>query len=262
MLFSYEDLLSPAPIKLTIGTIKKHTLRQIAKDITFEAFGIYKLFLKIKPEEYYTKFKDEKGKLIWQSFTAEQKENFTMYDALLYDDVLQKQYMAIFNFFFEETVFFTKEGFFLLNAEVENLEDMKPDDISGIINAENFIDVLIVLQQICAIYTEPKEEEQPKYKNKLAQKLMKRMKKAQEEKAKKDGNDKNLTFANIISSVSNRHFSINPINVWDMTVFQLVDSFKKLQNNEMYNINARGVSVWGDEKNTFNSELWYKNIYE
>jgi len=262
MLLSYEDLLSPVPIKLTIGTVKKHTLRQIAEEITFEAFNLYKLFLKITPQEYYSTFKSNDSKEMWEKLTAEEKKNATMFDVLFIDENIRNQYISILNFFFEETVIFSKEGFIFLSKDYEQTEEMKPEHLVGVVNADNFEGVMKILQQVCAIYSEPKEEEQPKYKNKLAQKLMKRMEKAQAEKSKREGNDKNMTFGNIISSVSNRSFSINPINVWDMTVFQLIDSFKKQQNNEMYNINARGVSVWGDEKNTFNSELWYKNIYE
>ena len=36
----------------------------------------------------------------------------------------------------------------------------------------------------------------------------------------------------------------------------------RLQVNKVYDIDARRVSVWGDEKKTFNIALWYKNEYD
>ena len=47
-----------------------------------------------------------------------------------------------------------------------------------------------------------------------------------------------------------------------MTVFQLYDSFNRLQQNKMYDIDSTRVSVWGDEKKTFDFGLWYKNNYD
>ena len=75
-------------------------------------------------------------------------------------------------------------------------------------------------------------------------------------KAKKS--DPNLSLPNIISAVSNTHPTINPLNVWNLTVFQLLDSFTRLQSNKIYDINATSVSVWGDEKKQFDFSLWYK----
>ena len=78
---------------------------------------------------------------------------------------------------------------------------------------------------------------------------------------KQDIKDKDkLTLPNIISAVSNKHPTISPITVWNMTLFQLYDSFNRLQINEIYQINKRKVSVWGDKENTFDISMWYKNI--
>lgn len=88
--------------------------------------------------------------------------------------------------------------------------------------------------------------------------MLKAKKKAQENKKA----DINLSIPNIISSVSNMHPSINYLNIWDLTIFQLLDAFNRLQANVMYNIDCTRVSVWGDEKKTFDVSLWYKNNYD
>ena len=56
------------------------------------------------------------------------------------------------------------------------------------------------------------------------------------------------------------HSSINYTNVWDMTVYQLWDTFARLRNNEIYASGRTSVSVWGDKENKFDYNLWFKNI--
>ena len=45
-------------------------------------------------------------------------------------------------------------------------------------------------------------------------------------------------------------------------MFQLLDAFNRMQMNSMYEIESTRVSVWGDEKKTFDASLWYKNNYD
>ena len=103
-----------------------------------------------------------------------------------------------------------------------------------------------------------------KFKNDIAKKLYEQMQKANKEKEKQKNkkNDINLSLPNIISSVSSKHPSINLINIWELTIFQLLDCFNRLQNNTMHEIDSTRVSVWGDEKKTFDPSLWYKNYYD
>ena len=102
MKLDYGTLLCPDPIQLSIGTIRQPTLREI-RNLSFEKFGAYELFLKISPEEYYTKFlkADEK----WDSFTLQEQVEMTMFDVILSDNSLRDTYLEIFSFFFEEDIF-------------------------------------------------------------------------------------------------------------------------------------------------------------
>ena len=90
------------------------------------------------------------------------------------------------------------------------------------------------------------------------EKMLKAKKKEQETKK----SDLNLTIPNIISSLANKHPSLNYVNIWDLTIFQLLDAFNRTQANSMYDIDSTRVSVWGDEKKTFDVSLWYKNNYD
>lgn len=259
MRFDYGTQLSPAPIKLSIGTLKKPKLIEIS-ELTFEKFSMFETFLKMTPELFYTKIKDVEGKAFWESLNEEQQESMTLYGLILCDESLQKIYLEIFNFFFVEPVIFKENMFILLRHEIENLSDLEVDDICGVIHEKIFFQVLELIQQICCIYEKEKSLDEMKFKNKTARKLYEKMLKAQKNERNKA--DANLSLPNIISAVSNSHPSVNPINIWDMTIYQLIDSFDRLQANKMYDIDQRRVSVWGDEKKTFDPTLWYKNNFD
>ena len=261
MKLEYGTILCPEPITLSIGTIRNPKLREIGK-ITFEKFGYYEDLLKLTPALYYTRIKGDDGAAYWNSLSDEEKEKIDLYDIIISDDKLIMMYTEIFNFFFIEPVIF-REGFFiLLKEDIEDEDAVVPDKIRGVIAKELLPQVLNLLQQICCINEEEEKEENLKFKNNLAKRLYEKMAKAKKESKNEKKKDINMTLPNIISSVSNRHLSINPINVWDMTIFQLLDSFNRTQINTMYDIDATRVSVWGDEKKTFDISLWYKNEYD
>lgn len=249
----YGTLLSATPILLSIGTIKNPTLKEIAT-LTFEKFGLYEGLLKMTPELIYTKFKDEEGIKYWESLNDAQKSEIELYDLIISDKNLIETYTNLFNFFFYERVIFFNDVFILLNKDILPEEEITEQHIKGVINKFSFNDVLNILQQICCMNNE--KTEQMKFKNKLAQKLYEKMNR----KDTKPKEDEKFSLPNIISAVSNYHPTISPITVWEMTLFQLYDSFNRLQINEIYQINRRKVSVWGDEKNSFDITMWYKNI--
>ena len=72
--------------------------------------------------------------------------------------------------------------------------------------------------------------------------------------------NKDLALGNIISVVANKHPSINILNIWELTIYQLWDTFNRLSNNNIYDISALSVAVWGDEKKQFNISDWFKRI--
>ncbi len=74
--------------------------------------------------------------------------------------------------------------------------------------------------------------------------------------------DLNYVLPNIISSVASIHPSLNFNNIWDLTIFQLYDSFYRIKSDKDYQIESTHVSVWGDEKNIFDSTLWHRNNYD
>lgn len=258
MQFDYGTQLSPHPILLSIGTLRKPTLSDIGA-LTFDKFNMFQAFLKMTPEQFYTKFK-EGGKEYWESLSDDQKSSLTMYYLVLNDEAVKNTYVEIFDFFFVESVVFQEGVFIILKSPIGDNIEISADNVRGVIHEKTFLQILGLIQEICCIYSKEKSIDEMKFKNKIARKLYEKMLKAQEQEKKKA--DINMSLPNVISAVSNKHPSINPINVWDMTIFQLLDAFNRLQVNSMYDIDCTRVSVWGDEKNTFDAALWYKNNFD
>lgn len=266
MRFDYGTQLSPSPIVLSIGTLIKPKLKDIAdttRGMSFDKFNYFEVLIKMNPESFYTKIKGDEGKAYWESLSEEEQDALTLYQVVINDEQLLKTFIEIFNFFFAERVIF-KEGYFvLLNMSAEKDDDItSQSDIRGVISENIFLQVLNAIQQICCIADKDEDIDDSQFKNELAKKLYYKMLKAAKKEREEKKTDINFTLPNIISSVSNKHPSINPIDVWELTIFQLLDSFNRVQVNSMFDIDSTRVSVWGDEKKTFDAALWYRNEYD
>ena len=246
MILDYATLLSPTPIKLRIGTIRKPTLREIA-EIGFDTLGLYEYFMKLTPSKYHTDIKKD------ELTSADE----TLFSLIVTDEGLREIYQKMFSFFIVEPVVWRGDMFVIFKQGTDTKAELNKDNISGVVFEDNIEELLEVFQQVCCIYEEEKPKEELKFKNKKAKELYERMQEAEAESKK--ATDKNFSTANIISAVSNRHPTINPISVWDLTQYQLIDAFNRLRTNEIYDIDAKRVSTWGDEKRTFDISLWYKN---
>lgn len=268
MKFTYGTMLSPSPIKLSIGTLRKPTLKEISDEIGFDMYDNFEAFSKLTPKLFYTELMDDKeeGKAIWESFTDKQRETISLFNVVCANEDLLRDYINLFNFFFEEQVIFF-EGIFVLidkNTDVSDLDNIPTESIKGVItNKDQFQFVIEAIQQVCCTYDDSvQQSEKLVYKNSLAKELYKRMQESEEKQKKQKTPDKNFTIPNLISAVSNNHPTISPINVWELTVFQLVDSFKRRQVNKQDEMRSLNVSVWGDSDNKYNPNVWYKNDYD
>ena len=260
MVLDQGTLLFPGPLKLSIGSIRKPKLSEIYY-LSFPKFEFYEVMLKATPETIYTEILGGQYKEYWENLDYNSKNKTTVYSIIENNDSIKDIYLEILDFFFVEKVIYYDRYFIIVNPNVSE-DSLSKEDIVGFINSDLFFTVIEILQQICCIYeknNEPKEE--LKFKNEFTRKMYEKLQKAKkEQKARKaKESSKDLSLPNIISAVSNMHPSINPINIWDMTIYQLCDSFNRLQVNKIYEINRTTVAVWGDEKKTFDSSLWYKN---
>lgn len=259
MKLDYGTQISPSPITLSIGTLRKPTLREIS-DISFDKFDFYRFLSKMTPKIFFTVLqKDNDGEQYWNVISDKRKKEMTMFEIISNDTELQNLYCDMLNFFFVEDVIFAN-GYFILTDQDSTDDDRIQDKLRGAISGTLFDEVMDVIQQICCVKKDEKDEaeEEPKFKNALAKRMYEKMKKPKHKKKQ----DENLTLPNLISALSSKHPSLNYTNIWDLTVFQLTDTFNRTLVNSMYEIDATRVSVWGDEKNTFEPMLWYKNEFD
>lgn len=268
MRIDYYTLLCPEPISLSIGTIRQPTLREIGK-LTFPRFGMYQVYLKLTPSDYYEIINKDNAEKYWDVLSDEEKKEITLYDVVVFEESLRDAFLEVFNFFFVERVIF-KDNFFLIlktddyDTPQEEIEISK-DNLKGVINPISFVEVVDIIQQVCCIKSDdPLDEPMPKFKNKKAKKLYERMLKAKDEQKTKQMKKDfiNLTLPNIISATAAKVSGLNILNIWDATLFQVYDQFEKIQNDDAHYINSVRVAVWGDEKKQFDPALWYKNNYE
>lgn len=262
MKLSYGTQISPFPIALSVGTLKKPKLKDIANPpMSFEKFYYYEFLISMTPEDFFTQAAMEEGKQFWDSLSKEDKESLTIFALIMENDSLMNSFLEIFNFFFVETVLYVDGAFILVNPNKDYREE-KPtkEDIVGVITSKNFSDILYIIQQVCCIA--PEEPEKPKFKNKAAERIYNKIHRAEKENKKNKKADINMTLPNLISKVSSKHSSLNYTNIWDITVFELLDSFGSMQNNVVFDIECTRVSVWGDEKKTFDIARWYKNNFD
>ena len=264
MKLSYGTQISPFPIPLSMGTLRKPKLRDIADPrgqlkMSFEKFYFYEFLITMTPEEFFTQVDFEVGKDFWDSLSDEEKQSITIYELINTNNTLARYFMEIFDFFFEEEVLFVDGVFVFANPQKDySVETPQRKDIVGVIDSNNFSEVLYLIQQVCCIA--PEEEEIPKFKNKIAERIYYQIKNA--EKAQKKKADRNMTLPNIVSKVSARHSSLNYTNIWDLTIFELLDNFATLRETAIYEIEQTRVAVWGDEKKTFDAARWYKNDFD
>ncbi len=239
MKLSYFDLISPCPIHVSgVGDIFSPTLRRIAQ-IGAETYNFYLSLL-----------------------LADEKTLFS-------DDAMTDFLKNALAFFFKEEIFYYSDErcFIVTNNAASVITDIEAlsggrklsdTDIVGVITGDNFSQICDLILQLNNI--KRRDEDISKVKNKKALDILKKIQKGRAERQKNKKADKNMEIANIISAVANRHPSLNMINIWDLTIYQLWDAFARLSNNSIYDIQSMSVAAWGDKDNHFDAAAWFKRI--
>ena len=155
MKLDYGTQLSPVPIRLSIGSIKKPTLREIA-ELSFDKFSFYEMMLKLTTELYYENMCSPEEKEQYNSLPSTERDKITLFDIVIKNDKLSSVYLEMFNYFFEETIVFQEGYFIILKDDVEYTGEIKPQDIQQnvkfAISSASFQDILEIIQQVCGIY--------------------------------------------------------------------------------------------------------------
>lgn len=183
-------------------------------------------------------------------FTLDNKENpdISSYELVTKDINMRTFLREALNFFIEEDVEYHTES----NAFTTYACGTK--EMVGSINRDNYAEVVDVILQLSHI--QKNEGENMKFANKIAEKLYNKLKQAPNYR-EKQGQDKRFELNNIISAVSAHHPSLNIVNIWELTIYQLYDQFARLGTNEMFEIEKMQVAYYGDPQNKFKIGKWY-----
>lgn len=249
----YYDLLSPEPIYIhNIGSIVSPKLIDISRNGGIRVYQHYLSILLMDSKTYFAMMKKEEE---FELLSDDEKERLNIFDLMTIDKDLINLLQQVLNFFIAENVVFSEEHRAFLVIEKENeLEDK----LVGVISRESYFETCDLILQRNNI--KQKKEDLSKVKSKKALEIMKKLQKGRSEKAKATKSDEKMELGNIISSVANKSNSLNIVNIWDATVYQIWDAFSRLTNNSIYDIQSMSVAAWGDKDKQFDATTWFKRI--
>ena len=239
MKLHYFDLLSPNPIQIPgVGGIISPKLRDIAA-IGYDAYQYYLMILQMDSKNVFSKsaLPSDTDNDLFDLFTQNAD----------YPSLLQ----TVLNFFIKEEVLYSeKDRAFLVQ---------KDNVVTGAITKENYTPICEMIFRRNYIRSN-QEPEISKAKNNKALEIMKKLQEGRAQKTKHTKSDQNMELGNIISAVANKSQSLNILNIWDLTIYQLWDCFSRLSNNSIYDIQSMSVAAWGDKDNHFDLSAWFKRI--
>ncbi len=241
----YLDLLSPEPVRMkNVGGILSPKLRDVAS-IGYDTYHFYLELLLMDLGKYLSIIGHEED---YGRLSDEEKSNLDMFDFWIANEQSASLLEKVLDFFIEEEVVYSgQDRCFLVQNGNGNV---------GAITRDSYPQVRdIICQRVCI--RPGQEENLSKVKNKKALEIAKKLQKGRSQKKKQEKADKNMELGNIISAVANRSPSLNILNIWDLTVYQLWDCFSRISNNNIYDIQARAVAAWGNKDNHFDAAAWY-----
>jgi len=158
-------------------------------------------------------------------------------------------------------------GFFIgtmndLENILNNIKDendlIKIFQEKGFINNDNYeVFKKVIMLQNCI---EIKSTDEKKYANDKAKEIAEKLKKAKEKINKiKAKQGEILSLYDLVSAFSANSKSNNIIDVWEMSIYQFNDQFKRMQMIEEYNIGIRSLLA-GADSNKINLKHWITKI--
>lgn len=242
MKLDYFDLLSPNPIQVpNAGGILSPTLRSISS----VSYNTYQHYLSV----ILTHIIPGNGVGDGEALLSEQEKQNRIFEMLAANESYAALLQTALNFFFQETVTY--------NFESQGFSVQSDNRIIGLVTKENYSEICDVIRRRNCIPSAPKDD-LSKVKSKKALEILKKLQAGRKETSKHTKPDLNMELGNIISAVANKSLSLNPLNIWDLTIYQLWDSFARLSNNSIYDMQSLSTAVWGDKDHHFDAAMWFK----
>lgn len=257
MKLNYAALISPHPFLMEkVGSVKSPTLREIwSPDVGYQKYQMYLTLLFMTPQVYF----EQAGLPVstwYQELPDEEKQSINMMDLIAIDENLQQTYAEMLAFFFLESIVWDKgmRSFFTYNDTDQNGQIIPV----GIIYHNNYVEVCDIILQRCGIARTDTDTDTSKVKSKRALEILKKLQAGRQNASRNTKLNKDMELPNLITAVAVKSNSINFTNIWDLTIYQLYEQFKKEQTNVYFDIQKMAVAAYGNEKNTFKGTEWYQ----
>jgi len=147
--------------------------------------------------------------------------------------------------FFKEKVIFSMDllCFIILNS-------------NNIIDSDNYEYIKFILKKQNGIQSKEPE----KFANSIAKQMSEKIKAMREKYNKCSNNDEQIyDYSDILSSVSAKHSSINPLNIGQLTVYQTLDQFKRLNKIDKFSIDIQSL-LHGAKQEDIKLDNWFSKI--
>lgn len=120
--------------------------------------------------------------------------------------------------------------------------EKETDTPTGAITPQLLPEIESIILQLNAVSKDAMDTSNAK--NKAAAKIIEKLNKRKKGNEKKAKSDPKLELPNIISAVAAYHSSINILNIWDLTVYQVYDLFARMQQNTIFDVLKMSVAAW------------------
>lgn len=253
----YYELLNPEGFMVkNVGRVHSPRL----SDINERGYMSYQFALStllLTPQEMFEDIAKVTGqKNPYEALSEEEKATINTFDLLSMSKESQAEMIAALAFFIDVPLEYDEAHHAVLVNKTEVDDKIL---IDGSITRDNWAEICDICLQTA--YIDQKREENLKFKNEAARKFYERFqkKKAEYEKSKRKGHKSNpdLELGNIISALATNHNSLNYTNIYDLTVYQVHDTFNRQNIKKQNEIHDMNYAVWGGENDLGG---WYKHM--
>lgn len=148
---------------------------------------------------------------------------------------VQIQIMSVLELLFNDSIVFYGDSFLIGDAKNER-----------ILNKSNYNIFIDALKKINCMDSENKNNPTPK--NKAEKEMLEKLKELRKKYAKYKNNSETISMTDIISAVCAKHPSINLLNVGNLTIYQLINQYKRIEFIDQYFINIKSLLAGADSK--------------
>lgn len=227
-----------------IGTLHQPTLKEIRKYSSVFGEGLADVYLTLFSFDLPTFLKKTVAEERFETIDPEVRNQIRLFDLLISDTEMRELLNEALSFFISENVVFSP------TYEAFRVSDFCSGQIIGFVNRDNYEDFTAAVLIINGI-TPPKPK---KYKNQAAREIEEMLEAGRKKAAARSSNNRSLP--NIISAMSIWSNTYNLLNVYDLTMYQLINQFERLSTKVQLDVIGTRWAAWGTED--FDFSIWCK----